>query len=150
MGDEESAPQLTDLSNKSDLANGTSPAAGERTVMNLRAGRSMSHKFPWPANGMPVSSFTWNVRILDELTVDLEILALVRPDINGDKSGTIVLQKHARGGTFNGTFTPSRDRRLIVPSTTGEADDDATNSTFLQVEAVVFNFSNSFSWINGK
>jgi len=150
--EEDSVPQLTDLANKPNPGNGTSPAAGERTVLNLRAGRSASHKFAWPANGMPVNSFTWTVRILDELDIDLEILALVRPDVNGDRSKTIELQKHARGGTFNGTFTPSRDKRMLVPSNNSgkEGDDGATNSSHLQVEAVMFNFSNSFSWINGK
>merc|ERR1712224_1119045 len=97
------------------------------------------------------------------------VTAVLRPVVEGESSDTIILQKFARGGTFVGDFKPKRDRRCLLhqpgadegtaPCENASENSGQANGThapadsctkWRQVEAVNFNFSNAFSWFNGK
>merc|ERR1712060_952545 len=105
----------------------------------------------------------------EEYTVDLEIRARLRFDLDGKSSdpvGTVtevVLQKHARGESFVGNFCPLRDRRIprAIDATLADASAPPAGDTSsgtgkranphpFQVEAIVFGFSNKFSWLRAK
>jgi len=111
--------------------------APTRTTFDLQAGVSTSYTFAWPSVATTVRSFHWNVKVRDELTIDLEIKALMHPICPGSGAQKIVVERHARGETFVGSFSPAKDRRLI-------------NGTTKRVDTILFSFSNSFSWMNGK
>lgn len=127
-----------DIASKCDL---------QRWTLNLQAGQADSSKIPWCVSAGSVApwSLRWKVVVLSELTVDLKIHAVLRESKSEQPSQEIVLQKHARGDSFVGSFAPARDRR--VQRTTTSNGDDAHN---IEVKEIVFSFSNAFSWFKPK
>lgn len=136
-----------------------SGSGAQRKNLSLEKGKTHSHKLQWPDQSFGVataSSFRWKVVVLGELTVDLEISAVVRKDGSADVLDTVVLQKHARGDTFEGSLVPARDRRLArLKEVSGGMCTDGPNSSpngncNLHVESIMFKFSNVFSWFRAK
>jgi hypothetical protein len=86
------------------------------------------------------------VVVLGDLTIDLEVSAKLPPvpGATASVSRTHLVQREARGTTFSGRYPPSR--RLAgkaqgrLTSTGGDVD----------VDGLVFNFSNAFSWFTAK
>eukprot|EP00929_Paragymnodinium_shiwhaense_P032044 TRINITY_DN17834_c0_g1_i1.p1 TRINITY_DN17834_c0_g1~~TRINITY_DN17834_c0_g1_i1.p1 ORF type:complete len:539 (+),score=205.04 TRINITY_DN17834_c0_g1_i1:134-1750(+) len=119
--------------------------AAERRHLRLKSGGTAVATFGWPSEGVSVDRVSWNIVVLEELTVDLEVFAILRPAAGGEDAKTtrVVLQKHARGTTFSGSCAPGHDRRILAAAA------EATDSS-LVVEKVVFSFSNAFSWFTAK
>lgn len=97
----------------------------------------------------------WSVVVLDGREVDLEVSATVHaaaPEPCGGEGARqasevccpVVLERQARGDHFLGCLDPAGSaadrRRLRMPAT----------CFCPQVEAVVFRFSNAFSWLSSK
>eukprot|EP00438_Fugacium_kawagutii_P011762 Skav222936 [mRNA] locus=scaffold1489:469286:472733:- [translate_table: standard] len=120
-------------------------AEAERCQLQFTAGQSLEHVAPWDEDGQ-VGRLQWSAVVLSDLTIDLEVRAVVRspPETAGSEGATeeIVLQRNARGVTFVGTLDAASDRRLVV--TAGDKKQRR------EVVSVVFKFSNSFSWFTGK
>jgi len=124
----------------------------EQKRLSLPRGQSVVHTFDWSGKS---DSFVWNAIVLEhdkyDLTVDLEITAVLKPEHEGGPAQTIILQKNARGGTHVGSFTPNRDKRTaVVREAAGDGEVSPGNRTHREVEAIVFNFSNVFSWFTAK
>jgi len=154
-------------------------SSAHRTTLTIDAGNEHCETLNWPSSssGSGMSSrFHWKVIVHEEYTVDLEIRARLRFDLDGktsDPGGTVtevILQKHARGESFVGNFCPLRDRRIpraidaalaaMAPPAT-DASTPAAGETSggngkrvnphpFQVEAILFGFSNKFSWLRAK
>jgi len=89
--------------------------------------------------------------VLDELTVDLEVRVELRPQDPEHPPGMLLLQEMARARSFVGSFDPETDKRLAGLQARGAADGVDDPSTRGEgVEAVIFEFSNAFSWMTGK
>lgn len=133
------------------------PEALEHRLFSLGAGSALAQKVLWPLGSKNVT-FHWKVIVLRELTVDLEIRAVLRPFSPADAFEDIILQKHARGGHFAGKFVPSRDRRVAFPRLScrppdvdvDEASSPGSAGNGQKIDAVIFSFSNSFSWFTEK
>jgi len=104
----------------------------------------------------------WTAVVLDELTVELEVFAqlcaLTATPSSASSSAPgevaaeeatggvqVLLERAACGRTFSGSFAPARDRRLLPA---GEALLPAAGP--VRPEAVLFSFSNAFSWFSSK
>jgi len=145
-----------------DAANRVNDASGQigiqRMAFPIPRGQACVRTVPWPATSCHKAvglAFQWKVVVLGELTVDLEMHAVVRvPSSDDCTRSNVVLQKHARGEHFVGSFTPSKDRRLLrQPHTEADCTDglESTRSSGdFQVEEIIFNFSNTFSWLTSK
>eukprot|EP00931_Biecheleriopsis_adriatica_P118785 TRINITY_DN94105_c0_g1_i1.p1 TRINITY_DN94105_c0_g1~~TRINITY_DN94105_c0_g1_i1.p1 ORF type:complete len:285 (+),score=83.85 TRINITY_DN94105_c0_g1_i1:27-881(+) len=118
-----------------------SHAVAERSHLSFSAGESVEHRVPWEVSAGGSGNLQWSAVVLSDLTIDLEILAVLQC---GSEEATqeLLLQRNARGGTFVGSFDEARDRRLAAANSTGNARKE--------VKEVVFKFSNSFSWFRGK
>lgn len=124
----------------------------DRKTFSLQTGCTFSQSIIWPRDAKS-DNFHWKVLVLDELTVELEIRALLRPCDITDAASDVILQKTARGGTFVGKFRPARDKRLIRAKQVTDEDGSIIASSsdgHLEVETIVFNFSNKFSWFSSK
>ncbi|CAL1133620.1 unnamed protein product [Cladocopium goreaui] len=117
----------------------------ERCQLQFSAGQQLEQTAPWGADGRQ-GRLQWSAVVLSDLTIDLEVRAVVRtpPETEGSEGVTeqIVLQRNARGVTFVGTLDASCDRRL--GATAGD------KKIRKEVLSVIFKFSNSFSWFTGK
>jgi len=117
-------------------------AVAERVRLSIPAGRSCTHRVVWPVgddSACCLERLRWNAVVLGELTVDLEVSAELQPA--PQRAARLLLQRWARGGTFLGAFAPGHDRRLLPAA--GEVKPP-------KVEAVIFSFSNAFSWFTAK
>ncbi|CAE7203073.1 SLU7 [Symbiodinium pilosum] len=112
----------------------------KRCQLQFSAGEVKKHEVSWSRDG--ASRLQWSAVVLEDLTIDLEVCAVVRIPCAEEMTETIVLQRNARGGTFVGTLDARSDRRLLVRQ--GE------EQFRREVISVVFKFSNSFSWFTGK
>ncbi|CAJ1365575.1 unnamed protein product [Effrenium voratum] len=118
---------------------GTSEA--ERCHLQLSAGQKTEHTVPWESSGQS-GRLQWSAVALSDLTIDLEVCAVVRPPSAAEgEVSEVILQRHARGGTFVGSLDAASDRRLAV---------QGDKKMRKEVVSVIFKFSNSFSWFTGK
>ncbi|CAK9108977.1 unnamed protein product [Durusdinium trenchii] len=117
----------------------------ERCQLQFSAGQKLEHVAEWGPDGH-AGRLHWSAVVLSDLTVDLEVRAVVRipPDTEDSEPTTeeIVLHRNARGGTFVGSLDAASDRRLL--RCTGE------RKVRKEVVSLAFKFSNSFSWFTGK
>merc|ERR1711924_148286 len=121
----------------------------QRRTLSIRAGQACVVKVPWPTTNSSSSvpaTLRWEVVVLgDELTVDLEVTAITTTGDQESACTTVVLQKHARGETFVGTFAPHRDRWTVCK--TDEQSQASTPAALLQkhldIKELVFDFSNT-------
>lgn len=118
----------------------------DRKTFSLQTGVTFSQSLTWPREARS-DDFHWKVFVLDELTVDLEVRALLRPCDDAQPAKDIILQRNARGGTFMGKLRPTRDKRLLP---TKEVTATHGVNGHLEVDSIVFNFSNKFSWFSPK
>eukprot|EP00929_Paragymnodinium_shiwhaense_P109369 TRINITY_DN75774_c0_g1_i1.p1 TRINITY_DN75774_c0_g1~~TRINITY_DN75774_c0_g1_i1.p1 ORF type:complete len:291 (-),score=69.93 TRINITY_DN75774_c0_g1_i1:47-919(-) len=132
----------------------------ERVPVSIDAGSRILHKVDWALeNGRGRDgSLDWSVMVHgSDLTIDLEVSAkLSKPkplpgatsgsngseesDGNSDVPTLILLHEVTRGRSFRGLFDPAEDSRLAIPGSTQR----------MQVDAIIFDFSNIFSWWTGK
>jgi len=110
----------------------------ERVQLSLRAGQSMDHHVPCAPG---CSRLQWSAVALENLDIELEIVALLREPGSEGAPEELVLQRRARGETHVSAFYPIRDRRVAT---------SGANGSCKEVEALIFKFSNSFSWFRGK
>jgi hypothetical protein len=118
----------------------------DRKRLAIRAGNTSTHEYAWRVGSVRIE---WHAVVLQGLDVELEVTAVLEPTNAGSKPESIVLQKNARGETFEGAFAPQRDRRLVIAGSSA-TDDGAQSRSHREVQAVVFKFSNTFSWFNAK
>mmetsp|Transcript_22048 Transcript_22048/g.48708 ORF Transcript_22048/g.48708 Transcript_22048/m.48708 type:complete len:295 (-) Transcript_22048:177-1061(-) len=94
-----------------------------------------------PQEECSLGSLEWSVMVLDERMVDLEVTLLFRPrEGEGDEEespSTEVLAEKGSGRSFRGSFNPSEDPRF-----------SAADGPIL--EAIIFEFDNSYSWLTAK
>mmetsp|Transcript_5448 Transcript_5448/g.15141 ORF Transcript_5448/g.15141 Transcript_5448/m.15141 type:complete len:308 (-) Transcript_5448:55-978(-) len=127
----------------------------ERLRLSLPTGQRHTHRLAWADADAPESSASrsgrldWSVVVLDELTVDLEVSVELRPSEPDAPPGLVLLQEVTRGRNFSGSFEPAADARLAAPEGSG-AEDGVEGSAESRVEAVIFEFSNAFSWWTDK
>jgi len=146
-------------------------AVADRMHLTLKAGATATHTFPWKEGAR---RFAWAAVVMDELTLDVEISAKLKPDPEGKGPSEIFLQRNARGENFVSDFCPTKKRGLADPAACAAAaalaaakaeeegigghnghdskhDDSMSGAVPGQVvEAIVFKFSNAFSWFRGK
>jgi len=137
----------------------------DRIRLSLGTGQRTTHRMPWadPESNSKVSrkgSLDWSVVVLEELTVDLEVSVQLCPASEEATPGLVLLQETARGRTFRGTFNPASDKRLrpaanvggggSTSSKDGETTEGSESSSPPEVDAVIFEFSNAFSWWTPK
>mmetsp|Transcript_51249 Transcript_51249/g.101801 ORF Transcript_51249/g.101801 Transcript_51249/m.101801 type:complete len:502 (+) Transcript_51249:77-1582(+) len=119
----------------------------ERTKLQLATGERQKLRLRWPDQAAGCSSrlgrLDWSVVVLDELTVDLEVFAELAPEGPESSPGLVLLQESFRNRTFTGSFEPTTDPRL-------HAVGNDISTIVERVEAVIFDFNNSFSWMTGK
>lgn len=142
-------------------ANGKDNNVADQKRFTLPRGQTAVHTYTWPtSSSVSVTNLKWSASVLDELTVDLEVAAVLKPVQEGDALQTVVLTKNARGGDHWGSLAPARDRRLPVVADTScrlpvDGDVAGTENSegktkHREVQSVVFTFSNSFSWFTAK
>lgn len=127
----------------------------QRVRLCLPAGHRQSYTIPLDACAMKDARgslvLRWTAVVLGERTIELEIWAQLSRSCEKceDKSGCmpnfVKLERAACGGTFVGNFAPCSDRRL-----TAVLNKDLKDAAVPTVEAVVFRFSNAFSWFLAK
>jgi len=144
----------------------------ERLRLSIPAGEARQHELPWrdPRLGSAacLGSFEWSVVVLGELTIDLQVSARwsagggdeeqahgaelggehreqagAKADAEGS-ANLVTLQEQARGRTFRGGFDPASDKRL-PPASSGSSSAGSG-----RIEAIVFDFDNTFSWWTAK
>jgi DNA polymerase III gamma/tau subunit len=144
------APQLVEappLTVKEAGASGDAPVEAERTRLSLPAGKTAMHIFTWPKDSLRLSCLRWHALVLNsDLDFEMEVIAELRPETDDAAADSIVLQKNARGSVFDGSFAPLRDRRFAPASPAN----GSANRTSREVRAIVFKFSNAFSWFTAK
>mmetsp|Transcript_75789 Transcript_75789/g.214270 ORF Transcript_75789/g.214270 Transcript_75789/m.214270 type:complete len:275 (+) Transcript_75789:90-914(+) len=129
--------------------------AAERFRLSVATGEQQTQRFEWAdsqcsnAVAARLGSLEWNVVVLDDLTIDLEVSARYRSSAPDGSSGFILLQEMARGTAFRGSFDPMEDSRFAALRS-GSDSEGGTKGASLEIEAVVFEFSNAFSWWTGK
>merc|ERR1712232_123268 len=125
-----------------------------RTLLALDTGCKTSHMLPWvgdpshptDANATP-DSVNWNVRVLDDLSVELEISVRLKSVLE-----PVVVEKEARGSSFVGTLRPLQNRQLASACAAAHALEKGhgAGEAKMEIEAIYFNVSNAFSWFTGK
>eukprot|EP00913_Durusdinium_trenchii_P021976 g20649.t1 len=87
----------------------------ERCQLQFSAGQKLEHVAEWGPDGH-AGRLHWSAVVLSDLTVDLEVRAVVRipPDTEDSEPTTeeIVLHRNARGGTFVGSLDAASDRPM--------------------------------------
>lgn len=122
--------------------------------LSLQTGERKTQRFPWADEQSGGSSrlgrLDWSLVVLDELTVDLEVSVELCPREPDGAPGLVLLQEVQRGRTFRGSFEPCTDARLAAPEGRAETGEGIAGCTRDEVEAVIFDFSNTFSWWTPK
>mmetsp|Transcript_74818 Transcript_74818/g.241916 ORF Transcript_74818/g.241916 Transcript_74818/m.241916 type:complete len:254 (+) Transcript_74818:80-841(+) len=118
----------------------------ERFRLALPAGERASRRLEWadPRGGSSsrLGTLDWSVNVLPpegggELTVELKVSVQLGP-----QELTVELQMPSIGRTFQGSFDPAKNPRFATPG--------GSDTSKVEVEAVIFEFSNAFSWWTPK
>jgi len=120
----------------------------ERVTFTISSGQRYTHRLSCqPGDGEDgdessgssgrLGKLEWKAIVLDERIVDLEVKYLLRPAEEGGETTVDWLQKKASGQNFWGTFVPSEHRKM-------------RHESLDRLEAIVFEFDNSYSWFTSK
>lgn len=127
----------------------------ERLRLSVPSGQQQSHRLEWADAAQSgnivaaqLGSLEWSAVVLDELTVDLEVSAQYRSTEPGVAPGLILLQEMARGTSHRGTFDPAKDSRFAALRSAANGEDNHKGG--IEIDAIIFEFSNTFSWWTGK
>jgi len=119
----------------------------ERIVLSIPAGQKLSHRLACQPEGASeggggpcgghLGKLEWRIVVHEERDVNLEVKFLLRPTSGEGESTSEVLQKRASGQNFWGSFVPAEHRKM-------------KKEPLDRLEAVVFEFDNSYSWFTPK
>lgn len=133
------------------MARPLAAAMAERILLSIPAREKCSHRVSCqppddddeaseevPASGGRLGKLEWRIVVHEERFVDLEVKYLLRGPVTAEGNlASEVLQKRASGQNFWGSFIPSEHRKMKKESLD-------------RLEAVVFEFDNSYSWFTPK
>jgi hypothetical protein len=126
-------------------------AAVARNSLSLHAGHSTSLSFDWPAAASTANCLHWSVKVLSDLTLDVEIYILIGHIEGQCEAQKIMVQKRTRGGTFVGSLSLSPAKGMVNRRPVSLRIPGSMMSDLQHCRATVcFDFSNHFSWTNAK
>lgn len=114
----------------------------ERNVFVIAAGERAVHRIEcqWEEDGSKctLGSLEWNIVVLNERIVDTQVSLLLHPKEPGGTAALEWLQDRDSGGKFVGSFTLGEDSKF------------AATESGSPLDAIEFEFDNTYSWFNQK
>lgn len=123
----------------------------ERTCLTIPAGQRLTHSLPckWEEGDgsthlATLGSLDWNAVALGEKTIDLEVSLLVKASDPSDPPSVHTIKAKSSGRSFAGRFVPKEEEALLALA------EGSTSGSTLELDSIVFEFDNSYSWWTEK